>query len=138
MPTPYSRVTIVGDGAMGTVCALLLNDLGTEVSLWSAFPSQAEDMRRERENRRFLPGFAIPISVAIADDPAEAFVPAPDMILSAVPCQFMRSVWTKLAPYVQAAQASEGWPLAGSGKRIQKPRGFLDSSVQSTENTAPC
>ncbi|MCH8146714.1 MAG: NAD(P)-dependent glycerol-3-phosphate dehydrogenase [Planctomycetes bacterium] len=100
MPTPYSRVTIVGDGAMGTVCALLLHDLGTEVSLWSAFPSQAEDMRRERENRQFLPGFAIPLSVAIVDDPAEAFTTAPEMILSAVPCQFMRSVWTKLAPFV--------------------------------------
>ncbi|MCH8241102.1 MAG: NAD(P)-dependent glycerol-3-phosphate dehydrogenase [Planctomycetes bacterium] len=100
MPTPYSHVTIVGDGAMGTVCALLLHDRGTKVSLWSAFPAQADELRRERENRQFLPGFAIPLSVAIVDDPEEAFAASPDLILSAVPCQFMRTVWTRLAPYV--------------------------------------
>ena len=100
MPTPYSHVAIVGDGAMGTVCALLLHDRGTKVTLWSAFPAQAEELRRERENRRFLPGFAIPTPVAIVDDPAEAFADSPDLILSAVPCQFMRPVWTRLAPHV--------------------------------------
>lgn len=100
MPSPYSRVTIVGDGAMGTVCALLLHDRGTKVTLWSAFPVQAEELRRERENRRFLPGFAIPAPVEIVDDPAEAFADSPDLILSAVPCQFIRPVWTRLAPHV--------------------------------------
>ncbi|MCH9002641.1 MAG: NAD(P)H-dependent glycerol-3-phosphate dehydrogenase, partial [Planctomycetes bacterium] len=85
---------------MGTVCALLLHDRGTKVTLWSAFPAQAEELRRERENRQFLPGFAIPTPVAIVDDPAEAFADSPDLILSAVPCQFMRTVWTRLAPHV--------------------------------------
>ena len=46
---------MIGDGAMGTVCALMLAENGHQVRLWSAFPDAARDLAEHRENRRFLP-----------------------------------------------------------------------------------
>ncbi|MGB2614566.1 MAG: 2-dehydropantoate 2-reductase N-terminal domain-containing protein, partial [Phycisphaerae bacterium] len=51
------RAAIIGDGAMGTLSALLLAQNGRRVRMWSAFEEHARDLRRERENKRFLPGF---------------------------------------------------------------------------------
>ena len=128
MAAPLSRVTIIGDGAMGTVCALLLFDRGTDVTLWSAFPEQADELRRERENRRFLPGFAIPGAVEIVDAPADAFAANPELILSAVPCQFIRPVWTRLASHVP-----NGVPIVSVAKGIEK-----DTLLRPTEIIREC
>lgn len=92
MGVPLKRATVIGDGAMGTVCALLLAEHGTEVVLWSAFDDQAEACERERENKRFLPGSRLPDSLHVTRDAARAFAGS-EMIVSAVPCQYTRNVW---------------------------------------------
>jgi glycerol-3-phosphate dehydrogenase (NAD(P)+) len=90
-------VSVIGDGAMGTVCAFLLAENGHSVRLWSAFPEQAALFADRRENVRFLPGFRIPESIRVTGEDAEALQGA-DIALSAVPTQFIRPVWRRLAP----------------------------------------
>ncbi len=92
------KVAIVGDGAMGTLCALLLADKVGSVSMWGAFAEQIAALRADRENKRFLPGHRLPESLAPTDDGAEALAGA-ELIVSAVPCQYMRSVWERLRPH---------------------------------------
>ena len=96
-------VTIIGDGAMGTVCAFLLADKADALTMWGAFPDYVDQLNRRRENVRFLPGYRLPDSLSLVHEPAEAFARTPAMIVSAVPCQFIRSVWTRLAESVPAA-----------------------------------
>jgi len=96
MPTSLARVTVIGDGAMGTTCALLLAGRGSRVTLWSAFPEHITVLEKDRENRHFLPGHPFPESLKLVSDPSEAF-DDPTLIVSAVPCQYMRSVWERLA-----------------------------------------
>jgi glycerol-3-phosphate dehydrogenase (NAD(P)+) len=91
-------VTIIGDGAMGTICAVMFAENGWNVRLWSAFDAAAADLRRHRENRRFLPGVALPEAVAIAEDDASAFDGA-DLAVQAVPTQFIRPVWQRLGQH---------------------------------------
>ena len=114
MPKPIPRVTIIGDGAMGTLCALLLIGRGSQVTMWGAFPDYVATLNRDRENSRFLPGFRLPDALKIVHDPTEAFASDRSLIISAVPCQYMRSVWTGLAdavprhvPIVSAAKGLE-------------------------------
>ena len=95
MADPLKRATVVGDGAMGTVCALLLAEHGTEVMVWSAFDDQAEAFERDRENTLFLPGARFPDSLHLTRDPVEAFADSA-LIVSAVPCQYTRRVWETL------------------------------------------
>ncbi len=107
------QVVVIGDGAMGTLCASMLNEKTPAVRMWSAFPQQADELGRDRENKRFLPGFSIPTGIEITASDKRAFVEA-QLIISAVPCQHVRSVWSRLAqhtprdvPIVSAAKGIE-------------------------------
>src|SRR5580704_16484281 len=92
------RVTILGDGAMATVCAILLTQGGHAVTLWGAFEESIDRIRQSRENQ-LLPGVKIPPGVALTANEAECFAGA-TLILSAVPTQYLRSVWTRVRPYL--------------------------------------
>lgn len=102
---------IIGDGAMGTVCVRLLAENGCPVRMWSAFEENADAMRRTRRNRRFLPGVDLPEALEITTDPARAFAGA-DLVVSAVPAQFTRAVWQRLAghcpPEIPICSATKG------------------------------
>jgi glycerol-3-phosphate dehydrogenase (NAD(P)+) len=88
-------IAIVGDGGWGTTLAVLLAQKGYSVSLWGAFPEYAAEMRRTRMNRKFLPGIAIPRKVSITGRIEEAIL-GKDIIVLAVPSQYMRSVLLKI------------------------------------------
>ncbi len=94
----HLKVTIVGDGAMGTVCAMILTENRCGVRLWSAFPEAAEKLARTRENTRFLPGHKLPSAVEVTSDDAKAFQGS-DIVISAVPTQFTRGIWQRLGPH---------------------------------------
>lgn len=86
-----TKISVLGDGGWGTTLALLLAGQGFQVKLWGAFPEHIEEMRKKRENKKFLPGFKIPKNVFLCADIHEAALEA-DLIVLAVPSQFMRQV----------------------------------------------
>ena len=67
------KVTVLGGGAMGTGCSILLSERSEcAVTLWVRNPEQAAEMVRSRENLLLLPGVRIPDKVEITADPAVA------------------------------------------------------------------
>ena len=94
------RITIIGDGAMGTVCGIMLCENGLNVLLWSAFDDAAADMAKAGENRKFLPGYPLPENMDVTSDESRAFDDA-ELVISAVPTQFIRPVWKRLAGHYQ-------------------------------------
>src|ERR1700761_6745501 len=93
------HVTIIGDGAMATVCSILLTQGGHRVTMWGAFEESIEQLLQDREQRRLLPGVKVPASVRLTANDADCFEDA-TLILSAVPTQFMRSAWKRLSRHV--------------------------------------
>ena len=87
---------------MGTVCALILAERGARVTLWSNFADQAAELQKERENKRFLPGHRFPDNLVATAQVDQAF-DDPQLVVSAVPCQFIRAVWSRLAHLYPAA-----------------------------------
>ena len=107
------HVTILGDGAMATVCSILLTQGGHGVTMWGAFEESIERLMQDRENRRLLPGVSIPAEVRLTANDADCFRGA-TMILSAIPTQYMGSVWRRLRPHVPA-----GVPVVSVAKGIE-------------------
>jgi glycerol-3-phosphate dehydrogenase (NAD(P)+) len=107
------RVTILGDGAMATICSILLEAGGHRVTMWGAFAESIERLQQNRENQRLLPGVRVPETVRLTANDADAFENS-TLILSAVPTQYMRSVWERLVPYVP-----EGVPIISVAKGIE-------------------
>ncbi|MBN1553828.1 MAG: NAD(P)-dependent glycerol-3-phosphate dehydrogenase [Phycisphaerae bacterium] len=89
------RVTVIGDGGMGTICAIMLAENGHAVRLWSAFEEQAEFLREHRVNKKFLPEKPLPDGIEVISG-REGVFDDTAWILSAVPTQFVRTVWEGL------------------------------------------
>src|SRR5258707_3543819 len=83
------HVTILGDGAMATVCSILLSQGAHAVTMWGAFEESIERLQQNREQARLLPGARIPPAVRLTANDADCFRGS-TMILSAVPTQYIR------------------------------------------------
>jgi glycerol-3-phosphate dehydrogenase (NAD(P)+) len=92
-------ITILGDGAMATVCSVLLSQRGHEVVMWGAFEESIDQLIQNRENRKFLPGVRVPKSVRLTASDIDCFEKC-SMVLSAVPTQYMREVWQRVGRYL--------------------------------------
>jgi len=92
------NISIIGDGGWGTTLAILLSGKGHSVTLWGAFPEYVETVKAKRVNVKFLPGVKIPHEVNITSSLNEA-IDDKEIIVLAVPSQYMRSVLTRLTPY---------------------------------------
>jgi len=92
------NISIIGDGGWGTTLAILLAGKGHDVTLWGAFPEYVETIRTKRVNAKFLPGVKIPHEIKITSSLNEA-VESKDIMVLAVPSQYMRSVLTRLTAY---------------------------------------
>ena len=106
-------MAILGDGAMATVCSLLLSQGGHQVTLWGVFEESINRLIQNRENQRLLPGVKLPPDLRLTANDAECFQGC-TLILSAVPTQYMRSVWKRLASHVPA-----GVPIVSVAKGIE-------------------
>jgi glycerol-3-phosphate dehydrogenase (NAD(P)+) len=96
------HVTILGDGAMATVCSILLTAGGHGVTMWGAFEESIEQLLQDREQRRLLPGVRVPPKVRLTANDSHCFKDS-TLILSAIPTQYARSVWKRLKGYVPAS-----------------------------------
>jgi len=96
------NISIIGDGAMGSVCAILLCQKGFAVRMWGYDAEQLAQIEKRRENFRFLPGYKLPTSLVFEPEDCEILKGA-ELIISAVPCQYMRSVWQRLKNYVSVS-----------------------------------
>ncbi len=99
IPAMFKNISIIGDGGMGTVLAMLLCEKGIAVRMWGYDSRQLEQIEQNRENKKFLPGYKLPEELVFEADDARIMDGA-DLLVSAVPCQFMRGIWNRLKDYV--------------------------------------
>jgi glycerol-3-phosphate dehydrogenase (NAD(P)+) len=89
-----SRVAIVGSGSWGTALALSLARRGDHaITLWSHSSALGT----------YLPGFSIPPQVTATTDLASTVVDA-DIVINAVPSQYVRAIYQKMAPHLEPSQ----------------------------------
>jgi glycerol-3-phosphate dehydrogenase (NAD(P)+) len=96
------HITIVGDGAMATACALLLDSKGHRVRMWGPFDEHVREMVQQRENRRYLPSIPLPESLHLTSEPDEAVGGRVDLVVSAIPTQYLRRVWERFTDCLPA------------------------------------
>lgn len=91
------QIAILGSGAMGTACSILLAGHGKQrVTLWCRNAEYAREMAELRENRRLLPGVPIPDSVEITDE-IERAVDGAELLVIAIPTSFLREAIADIA-----------------------------------------
>lgn len=97
MTQALAPVAVLGAGSWGTALALLIARNGRRVRLWDFLTEQACLLARERENRRFLPGFPFPDLIEPTHDLSLALDGARE-ILVAVPSRGFADLLRMLPP----------------------------------------
>ena len=110
------NIAVLGAGAWGTALALAYCR-SHRVSLWARNGQQIIDMTQARENRRYLPGIALPLELRLEADLTAAVADA-DLNLVVTPLSGLRGTLALLrehAPHTPVIWACKGLE-AGTGK----------------------
>ena len=94
------HLAILGAGAWGTALARLLSERGEATQLWSWQAEHADAMQRERENRAFLRGFALPERLVVSADLQQTLRGASSVIL-VVPTAGFRDTLQRARPFLE-------------------------------------
>ena len=63
-----AKITILGAGGWGMALAIGAADNGHDVTIWSPFEEEIENLRKTRSNERLLAGVTLPESIALTTD----------------------------------------------------------------------
>lgn len=116
-----SRVAMLGAGSWGTTLAVHLAEAGHEVAIWGHDREDLARMADERENRKFLPGIALPDRIKVQPE-LDVALEAAEFAWLVVPSQALREVAARIGDRRRArvwVSATKGLEL-GSLKRMSE------------------
>ena len=111
--TRSAAVAVLGAGSWGTALALLIARNGYAVKLWDISTGHLDSIRRHGENKRYLPGVALPRNLEAVDD-LESLLFCTGQILVVVPSHAFRATLDSLARiYTKDKQLLISWGTKG-------------------------
>lgn len=96
------KIAVIGAGTWGLALARMLSNIGHNVKVWSAIPTEIEELSLTRRHKN-LPNIELPEDIRFIIDLKEALADT-TFILFAVPSIFVRSIAQKAAGYIQPNQ----------------------------------
>jgi glycerol-3-phosphate dehydrogenase (NAD(P)+) len=122
------KILLLGAGAWGTALAVSAAQRN-QVSLWARDPAQAAVLRSARENVRYLPGIALPPSLALLAGAAgelPALCAQFELVVIATPMAGLRGLLLAL----RDCQAPVAWLCKGFEAPTSGPFGLLGHEVR--------
>ncbi|MBI4268146.1 MAG: NAD(P)-dependent glycerol-3-phosphate dehydrogenase [Chloroflexi bacterium] len=117
-----SKIAIIGTTSWGTTLAVVLADIGHDVSLWARTEREATELREAGTDPGMAPGVNFPPTLSVTSFLSEALEDSKAVIL-AVPSQSMRQNVKLAAEYFEKStliiSAAKGLEI-GSGKRMSQ------------------
>lgn len=93
-----AKVVVLGCG-FGTALAVMADGCGHEAALWSLFPQELEEIRRDKEQKRLLPGVTVPESIRLTEN--LSCLGDCDLCIMAVPSFAVRETAKRAAPHLK-------------------------------------
>ena len=121
------KIGILGAGTWGIALAALLANNSHDVVVWSALPSEIDELMSTRKHKN-LPGAILPENINYTKDIKEAA--DAEMILFVVPSSFIRSTARAISPYI-----ADGVIIASAAKGIEKTTLFTMTEIIGDELT---
>ena len=109
-----SPTAVIGAGAWGTALAWLLSHKGEPVRLWAYEPDVAAGVNLHHENRRYLPGVALPESLQASSSIPEILDGASALIF-VVPSHVAAGIAARIAPHLPP-----GIPIISATKGLEE------------------
>lgn len=97
------KIGVLGAGSWGTALAMLMDENGHDVTIWSIDAREVAMLNEEREQKDKLPGVKLSTSIKVTNDIEEGMRDK-DILIFAVPSVFVRSTARSAAPYYKEGQ----------------------------------
>lgn len=98
-----TQVCVIGAGSWGTALAISLSKKGHHVKLWMRNEDQFLQMKKTRENIKYLPGVILPENIKLYNHIEEAVLDA-DVILLTVSSQAVRQIVQSVRNVIKKSQ----------------------------------
>lgn len=92
-----ASIFVLGSGAFGLALAIMCRNAGHEVTVWSSFPQELEEIRKTGESSK-LRGVKIPPDILLCSDLSK--ITATDICICGIPSPFVRDVARQAAAYL--------------------------------------
>ncbi len=93
-----ANITILGSGGFGLSLAIMCDNMGHDVTVWSAFRDEIDTLMRTGELRSKLPGALISKRVNLTTD--ISCVAGADIVIIGIPTPFVAEVCEKAKPHI--------------------------------------
>ena len=93
------KVGVIGAGSWGTALALTLSNKGHDVKICDVDRGHVEELKENRENKRYLPGIPFGENLQVVDSNEEALDGA-DIVLFSAPAQHFHSALEQAIPFL--------------------------------------
>ena len=121
------KVVIIGAGSWGTALGLVLARKGYDITLWEFNKERAEEIQKERENKRYLPGIKFPDNLNVTYE-KEGLLEGIKYVVFSVPSQVLRGVIRGFSN-----DLTEDMLLVNTAKGIEVTTGMRLSEVMKDE-----
>ncbi len=98
-----ANISVLGAGGWGIAIAVLLNNNGHNVTIWSALQKEVDMLSSKRENEVSLPGITVSEKIKVTADLKEA-ITEKDIIILAVASSYIRSTAARLKGQIKDGQ----------------------------------
>ncbi len=106
------KIVVVGSGGWGTAVSIHLSDLGHDVTLWSWQKSESEALRKNLENKDFLPGVKINPSINFTSD--ISCVRGKNIVVLVTPSKVIRQTARQMSEFID-----DGTPVVILSKGLE-------------------
>ncbi len=121
-------IAVLGAGSWGTALALHLAQNGNDVLLWGHNPQHVHALLKQKENKRYIPGFPFPDTLTATASLKEALTVARDVLL-AIPSHAFQDTLDKIKQIDQ----DRPWRLIWVTKGLAPSTGdFFHMMIQNT------
>ncbi len=93
------KIGLFGTGAYGMALSSVLANNNCEVTMWTKFKEEKENLEKTRMNEQFIPNFKLDESIKITNSVKEC-AKDKDMLIIAIPAAFVDALCQELAPIV--------------------------------------
>jgi len=93
-----AKITVLGSGGFGLSLAIMCDKNGHEVTVWSNFSQEIEDIKKYGEHKTKLPNVKVSDSIKLTTN--MDCINGSDIVIFGIPSKFVRSVAKKASKYI--------------------------------------
>lgn len=94
------KIGIFGCGAYGMSLSSILWENKCDITMWTKFEEEKEQLEKTRKNERLLPNFELPKEIKITTD-IEECIKEKDLLIIAIPAAHVDTLTIQMKPYIK-------------------------------------